>query len=105
MLVGTSLRRMKSDIITLLSTTEAQRVSGMIQACSLHLEYRKLKASEETRKEALERIQDLLRRNQYDVLYYNYTEEQLEEEVKKLEARYLEVMFQNPEDEYRCFVS
>ena len=29
----------------------------------------------------------------------------LEEEVKKLEARYLEVMFQNPEDEYRCFVS
>lgn len=87
-------------MITLLSSTDGQRVYMQIQACFLHLEYRQLKASGRDVEERLETIQDILRRNQFGVLYYRHTEEQLMEELARLKKVYL-----GKNGSYRFFIS
>ena len=99
------IQKLQADLVTLLSTTEAQQMSLQIQACALHLQYRRLKLRGKDCNKKLENIQDLLRRNQYNILYYKSNETQLSQELEKLKERYFQVIFKNDEDTYRFFVS
>ena len=99
------IQKLQADLVTLLSTTEAQQMSLQIQACALHLQYCRLKLRGKDCNKQLENIQDLLRRNQYNILYYKSNETQLSQELEKLKERYFQVIFKNDEDTYRFFVS
>ena len=103
-LSGNMIQKLQTDLVVLLNTTEAQQMNLQIQACALHLEYRRLKLRGENCKERLEKIQDLLRRNQYDILYYKSNEAQLSQELERLKERYFQVIFKSEEDTYRFFV-
>lgn len=104
-LTGNVIQKLQADLVTLLSATEAQQMSLQIQACALHLEYLRFKLKGKNCNEQLERIQDLLRHNPYDILYYKSNETELSQELEKLKERYFHVIFKNENDTYRFFVS
>ena len=71
-----------------------------IQACFLHLECRRLKRQNCGKaEEQLKETQNRLRQNQFDRLYYQYTEEQLVDEYNRLKKIYLAKT-----DQYRFFI-